>query len=263
MRRILTITFLAVFIFALSRELLTPKQFEQLRLGYSQEAPYAYVDEHKKLTGIFVTAAEHVTAKMDIKQVDWLLHDFFQLFGSLQQRRIDVIAAGLTITPERAKSLCFTEPLLQANSALLILAKSDFATNSFDDENKIAVIANSIEHKTLVHDSYSLLLVASADEGAFAVLQHKAAALALTEPTLLQLQQRFKGQFKLVKHNGIADLEHFSAFAVHPENAALVKQWNKSQRQLQQQPAFNAAAEQLGFKIPALPDAITGHCYAV
>ena len=192
-----------------------------------------------------------------------MLHDFFQLFGSLQQKHIDVIAAGITITSERAASLCFTEPLLQANSALLVMANAEIGTNSFNGENKIAVIANSVEHKQLVRNNHPLVLVASADEGALALLQHKAAALALTEPTLLQLQQRFKGQFKLAKHSGTAELWHFSAFAVHPGSAALVKQWNKAQRQLQQQAAFQAEARRLGFSIPKLPDTITEQCYAV
>lgn len=262
MIRVLIVAVVALFIWLLSSLFLKSKIPEQLTLGYSQEAPYAYLDKHAELKGVYVWASQKVASTLGIKKVEWVLHDFFQLFGSLQQKRINIIAAGLTITPERAESLCFTEPLLQADSALLVLENSTIANFSDDGRLKIAVIANSVEHKILAEKHYDLLVVASADEGVTAVLAQNATALALTKPTLIELSQRFSGKFKLAELNGVPAIEHHSAFAMHKDDVGLIKYWNKAQRKLQQQPDFKASIENLGFNMPELPDTITEHCYA-
>lgn len=227
-------------------------------LGYSQEHPYSYLNEKAELKGVYITAANTILATIGVKQVQWLLLDFYRLFGSLLDKRIDIIAAGITITPERAKKLCFTEPLLKANSALLVLN-----TTNNDFKGKVAVIGHSVEHKLLAQQGYSLLVVSTLDEGVAALLQHKATALALTEPTLVEVMQQFTGRFKLLELNSIASVEHLSAFAIHHDSSYLVKPWNEAQRQLQQQPEFKAMIEAYGFKLPMLPDVITEECYAV
>ncbi|SNY45904.1 polar amino acid transport system substrate-binding protein [Arsukibacterium tuosuense] len=264
MKLVITIVVVGLFLFLLSRVLLMPKLPDELTLGYSQEAPYSYLDESAELKGIFVTAAHDITEELQVDNVHWLLHDFFQLFTSLKGKRIDVIAAGITITPQRAASLCFTEPLLQARSALLVLADAATAAGiTKDPQHKIAVLADSIEHKLFAEQGYSLVLVSSVREGAEAILQKKALALALTEPAIVRLMQRYPEQFKLALAPGMPVFEHYSAFAFHPDNASLVEQWNRAQRQLQQQAEFKAEVEAQGFIVPQFSHTITDDCYAV
>lgn len=262
MNRLLVVSVILVFICLLSGVLLISTTPERLRFGFSQEPPYAYLNESGALMGVFVDAAEQISGELEVEQIEWVQQDFFQLFAALHQKRIDVIAAGITIIPERAESMCFTEPLLQASSALLVLSASDVNTNSFAVDETVAVIANSIEHQTLAREGRSLLLVSSADEGAIAVLQHKATALVMTEPALIELQKQFKSQFKLVKHSNVIDFEHFSAFAVRHSEVALVKLWNTAQRNLQSQPGFKGAVKSFGFNIPTLSSSIADDCYA-
>lgn len=234
----------------------------QLTLGYSQEAPYAYVDAETGLEGIYVDAAEHIAADMQITNIDWVLLDFFQLFSSLLDKRIDVIAAGITITPERTASYCFAEPLLQADSGVLVLKNSNklLAVNN-GLQGTIAALADSVEHKLLKQNSHSVLPLSSIREGAIAVLNGDAVALACTLPALNQVMRSFEGVFDVLPPPPQMKLQHYAAFAFHYDNEALIYKWNKAQRQLRHNKAFISQASEYGFTLPSLSEQIPTECY--
>jgi len=49
--------------------------------------------------------------------------DFDALIPALQQGKIDVIAAGMTITPEREKVVAFTIPYWEVDQAVIVSKK--------------------------------------------------------------------------------------------------------------------------------------------
>lgn len=234
---------------------------EYLSIGYSQEAPYAFVSHGAQLEGVFVTAAGQIAQALQVKQLDWLLIEFFKLIHSVQSQRIDVIGAGLTITPERALALCFAEPLLQAPSAFLTLANKKQGLPA-EGSAPIAVLAGSIEQQQLLSQHKPLRIVATVREGALAVLDSSAQAFALTKPALLALMQDFPGQFAIVEDKTLLPAKHLSAFAFADNNARLLFRWNSAQRQLRQQQAFIALSQKSGFSLPELPQEISRSCYA-
>ena len=231
--------------------------------GYSQESPYAFLNEHSELDGVFVAAANDIAQSLKIDKADWLLLDFYQLFTSIQSGRIDVIAAGITITQGRAKSVCFAEPLLQAESALLVLFdqhETDFHHGI--KQGEVAVLANSVEHEYFEANDYPFLLVGSVREGVFAVLEKKAFALALTKPSLLMVIESSPETFRLIESSPLRSLTHLSAFAIHPDRSSILYEWNTAQRKLQQDVKFRSLADRHGFKIPIVSDDIGKECYA-
>lgn len=233
---------------------------ESLVLGYSQEAPYVFVNDKAKIDGVFATAALQITQSLHITNVSWQLLDFFQLFGALKNKRISVIAAGLTVTPERAVEVCFAEPLLMAQSAIITLKRhqTDFAEGG----RAIAVLANSVEHQLLERQGKSVMLVANVREGAIAVLEGRAIALALTKPALLAIMHDFDQQFSLMEDPALLSLTHLSSFALHNDNQDLLQLWNKAQRKLREQTEFVEQITAHGFSLPELDNAISGGCYA-
>lgn len=234
---------------------------ERLTIGYSQEAPYAFVSNGAQLEGVFVSAARQIAQVLQVKQLDWLLIEFFKLIHSVQSQRIDVIGAGITITAERAATLCFAEPLLQAPSALLTLAGNDAAL-ALTDAAPIAVLAGSVEQQQLLSKHKPLRIVATVREGAMAVLDSSAQAFALTKPALLALMQDFPRQFAVVEDETLLPAKHLSAFAFAEHDTRLLFRWNSAQRLLRQQQAFVALSQKSGFSLPELPQDISRSCYA-
>lgn len=249
---------LAIMFYAIYGAKQLPKH---LVLGYAQEAPYAYLNEQQQLDGIFIRAGQEIIAEINVRELDWVLLEFFQLFTSLQEKRIDVIAAGITITPSRVATLCFAEPLLVARSGVLVIAEPATQVQQQRFEGTIAVVADSVEHQMLAQQGYPLYLVNSFQEGANAILQAKASGLAGTVPTLMQVAQQFKPMLKLIDSEQLINILHYSAFAFHPENSDWLKTWNQAQRTLAKRSAFKQIIEEKGFQLPRLADHIQGDCY--
>src|SRR5690606_26443062 len=76
----------------------------KVRIGYANEAPYAYMDSaENRITGEAVEIARVVLKRMGINEVEGVLTEFGSLIPGLQANRFDIIAAGMYITPERCQ----------------------------------------------------------------------------------------------------------------------------------------------------------------
>ena len=91
-----------------------------LRVGFAIEAPYAYLDARGRVTGeapeIFRTMAQ----RAGIEHIDWIRLDFANLLPELRLGRIDAIAAGMYITPDRAEQAAFTRPTATVRTAVVL-----------------------------------------------------------------------------------------------------------------------------------------------
>src|SRR5690606_9449688 len=82
-----------------------------IRVGYANEAPYAYMDSgSNKVTGEAVEIARVVLKRMGVNEVEGVLTEFGSLIPGLQAKRFDIIAAGMYITPERCQQALFSNP---------------------------------------------------------------------------------------------------------------------------------------------------------
>src|SRR3990167_7997265 len=66
---------------------------------------------------------------------------FDMLIPEIQLRNIQLIAAGMSSTPEKAKQVLFTEPHLKGTN-LIAISKKNTIINSFDELKNEAVIVN-------------------------------------------------------------------------------------------------------------------------
>ena len=81
-----------------------------LRVGFAVEAPYAYVDAQGQVTGEAPEIFRLMAQRLGIERIDWIRMDFASLLPELQLGRIDAIAAGMFVTPERQRLAAFTRP---------------------------------------------------------------------------------------------------------------------------------------------------------
>lgn len=91
-----------------------------LRLGTAAVTePFAFVDGSGEIVGLDVELARHVARRlgMDLKVVNM---DFGALLPALIAGKVDMIAACITITPERAKRVLFSEPYYTGGLSALV-----------------------------------------------------------------------------------------------------------------------------------------------
>ena len=91
-----------------------------IRIGYAIEAPYAYLADDGNVTGLDPEVARMVANRLGIPRIEWRLMEFDALLAGLKSGQYDVTAAGLFITPERARQVIFSQPTFQARPGLLV-----------------------------------------------------------------------------------------------------------------------------------------------
>jgi polar amino acid transport system substrate-binding protein len=91
-----------------------------LRVGFAVEVPYAYVDAQGQVTGEAPEIFRLMAQRLGIERIDWVRMDFASLLPELQLGRIDAIAAGMFVTPERQRLAAFTRPTARVRAALVV-----------------------------------------------------------------------------------------------------------------------------------------------
>ena len=95
-----------------------------LRVGMELSyPPFEMADPQGRPTGVSVRLAEalgrHLGREVVIENIA-----FDGLVTALKTRKIDCVISSMTATPERAKSIAFSDPYLKTGLALLVAAKS-------------------------------------------------------------------------------------------------------------------------------------------
>lgn len=88
-----------------------------LRVGVTLFAPWAARANDGQLVGFEVDVARQLAADMGV-QAQLFPYDIDRLIPALEAGEIDLIAAGLTITPERALHVNFSAPYAESGVAL-------------------------------------------------------------------------------------------------------------------------------------------------
>lgn len=162
-----------------------------LRVGYSEEPPYAFRDTDGRVTGESPEMLRAVAGALGIDSLRWVRLEFEHLIPSLLQGRVDVLAAGMFITPERASKVRFSRPTSCAGAALVARRDDDRIMASMDDvvahgTAKVAVISGAVEEqalKLLGMPDDRILPVPEVRTGAVAVQSGVADVMAVTMPT--------------------------------------------------------------------------------
>lgn len=128
------------------------KNEQVLRIGYANEAPFAFLDDATgEVTGEAPEIAKHIAKQMGVARVEGVLTEWGALIPGLKAGRYDVIAAGMYITPERAEQVLFTNPTYGLGEGFLVKAGNPLAVHSYADVAKhetarFGVVAGTVEH---------------------------------------------------------------------------------------------------------------------
>lgn len=211
-----------------------------IRIGYAIEAPYAFLKPGGEVTGESPEVAKLIVARLGIQQIEWRLVEFDALISDLESGRIDVIAAGMFITPQRAQRVSFSEPTFHVLQGLLVAKGNPKQIHSYQQaamqaDIRIAVLAGSVEEDLLermgVPDG-QLVVVPDALTGRVAIETGLADGLALSSPALrwmalknpdglIEMAQPFE-QPMFTRQEGLG----YGAFAFRKTDTQLLSAWN-------------------------------------
>lgn len=167
-------------------------------VGFANERPYAY-REGGELVGQAPSVHEYIFDQIGGEDLELEPHlfDFQSLIPSLNSERVDVITAGMFITPERCEQAAFSNPVYVGTTALLVesgnpLNLSDFSSVAENDEAVLAVMSGAVEVEQAKGNDVPqdrLQIVPDQQSGLDAVQSGRADAFALTAISLRALAE--------------------------------------------------------------------------
>ena len=101
--------------------------------------PYEFRDEKNNLKGFDIDLMEAIAAKIGMT-IEWVDMPFDSLIPSLLAKKIDVVAAGLSATEERAKKVSFSANYEVSMSAFIVAADNDSMKTPADMKGKTVAV---------------------------------------------------------------------------------------------------------------------------
>ena len=253
-----------------SKDTLTRIQTEDtIRIGYAVEAPYAYVDNKGEITGESPEVAKRIVENMEIDHIQWVQTDFGSLITGLIEEQYDVVASGLFITPERAKTVIFSEPTFHVRESLLVLKGNPDQIHSYDQlrglpDIKIAVIqgaGDTILKSGVTSDR--IILVPDALTGRVAVEAGVVDCLALSSITIQWMASHDQlGKTEVATPFYLSAISTdekigYGGFAFRLQDQTLADTWNKAQKSYIGSDAHLELIQRFGFSKEDLPGQMT------
>lgn len=224
----------------------------KLRVGYAVEAPYAYVDVDGRVTGEAPEVARLIAQRLGFGEPLWQQMAFDDLLTRLDQGQIDIIAAGMFITPERARRALFSSPTFAVRPGLLVLSGNPLGVSSditaSPPSRPIAVLRGAVEEEVLRAHPLPLMVVPDAQTGRDAVVNGVAAALALSAPSVQWMATHDEsGSTAPLPGAALPGAAGQGAFVFRRGDLALCRRWEEALLALKRSGAYQPIAERFGF----------------
>ena len=213
-----------------------------VRVGYANEAPFAYHDSSAdRLTGEAPEIARVVFSLLGVPRIEGVLTEFGSLIPGLQAGRFDVIAAGMYITPARCLEVAFSNPTYGIGEAFLVREGNPLALHSYADVVKhptarLGVVSGAIQlryARALDIDDSRLVIVPDPPSALAAVEAGRIDAYAGTALTVQDLLGRASNS-STERADPFTDpvidgqtVRGYGAFALRYEDVALTELLNE------------------------------------
>jgi len=159
----------------------------ELRVGISEVAPWVMKDRHGKLIGFEIDIARQLAHDMGVKLV-FKQYEWNRLIPALLKGKIDLIASGMSITPQRSLKVDFSHPYESSGYSLVSNLKltKDFTSISDLNNKNVTITAVkgtvSAELARKIFPKASLELKNTAKEASAAVVKGQAHAFVASSP---------------------------------------------------------------------------------
>ncbi len=169
------------------------KEEKSINVGFANERPYAY-QEGGDLLGEAPALHSYIFAQIGGAELEPNLFEFGSLIQALNSGRVDVVSAGMFITPERCEEAAFSNPEYVATTALLVKKGNPEGVTDYESVASsgitLAVMNGAVEAADAEGSGVpkeQLQIVADQQSGLDAVKSGRADAFALTAISLRAL----------------------------------------------------------------------------
>lgn len=114
-------------------EELTIEEGETLTVAIAGEEPYSWLDDDGEATGAALALTEEILGEQLGYDVEAELTDWDSLIPGLNSGQWDVVAAGMSITPDRCEQASFSEPEIMYTTAFLVEEGNPYDVHDFED----------------------------------------------------------------------------------------------------------------------------------
>lgn len=175
---------------------------KSLRVGVSLFAPWTMEDEDGQLLGSEVDLANQLARDLGVN-TELKVYQWDKIVPALQRGEIDLIAAGMAISPQRALQVTFSSPYMSSGVTLTANTVKTSGINSLAEMNTTQVtivsVADSLgdELAKRIFDQATLLSVEDKDTAEQAVVNGEAHAYVASVPETFLLT---------LEHPGVLDI---------------------------------------------------------
>lgn len=105
----------------------------KVRISIANQYPFAFKKPDGTLSGIDYEIAKRIMTVLGGKAMEGVVTDFGSMIPGLQADRVDLIAAGMFIRPDRCKQVAFSNPHYASRMGLLVAKGNPKKLNSIGD----------------------------------------------------------------------------------------------------------------------------------
>ncbi|RWK47252.1 MAG: ectoine/hydroxyectoine ABC transporter substrate-binding protein EhuB [Mesorhizobium sp.] len=109
------------------------KNKEAIRIGFSNDPPWAYAGSNNEPLGGAVVIAQEVLKKMGVTKIEPVVTEWGSLIPGLQANRFDIITDSMFILPERCRNVLFTDPIATIPTAAAVAKGNPEDLHSYED----------------------------------------------------------------------------------------------------------------------------------
>jgi polar amino acid transport system substrate-binding protein len=213
--------------------------------------PFTFIDKNGEPAGFDIDAINWIAKEMGFK-VRHQATDWAAIVPSLKAKKIDLIASGMSITPERQAAVSFCEPYWTVKQLLVVRNDSDLTREkALKAGRKIGLLRGSAESKwitdNLLKKGYDFQLVNyDTTELAIEEVSNGRVDAATVSNTALK-EATDKGlQVKSIGSYGQPDVEY--GYAVRKEDTKLREMLNEGLRRLKASAHWNELTKKWDMK---------------
>lgn len=241
---------------------------KRIRVAVANEQPYGYIDSDGNLTGESPTIAREILRRIDPDiRMEGEAVDWSELIPSLQDGDVDVIAAGMFITPARCEEVTFTDPTYVVGESFLVESGNpedieDYHSVSDNPDAKVALVAGTVEYNYAMHAGIPAdraILYRDFTRAVDALEAGEVDGVGLTSLTARSLARRVgDGRFEATPQfypviNG-EEQKGYGAFAFRKGDEAIVEAFNREIDDFIGTDEHWAMVEEFGFAPDMEPD---------
>lgn len=238
---------------------------DPIRLGFSNEVPWAYPGDNNEPKGFVNAYTLAVLEKMGFENIEAVVTEWAGLIPGLKANRFDIITGGMYIIASRCANVAFSEPIGEFGDAFIVPEGNPKGIETYQDiKEKNAIFVTGAGYNTVeaakkegVPDA-NVMQVPGPTEILAAVRSGRAHAGGVTYFTALGLARQAEGEIEVTSPGALPKwTKNWVGIAFRKDDQDFVDEFNAAQKDLPDTPEMWAAVEEYGYSKSNLPGDVT------